>query len=116
MLTKEISLLRAAINKYFTRRNIDYAFVGMACLLGLYLNWNVAIILFFCFIVWFILNPLHSTVLIKIAVFLIVLAPVFLLIKKTDRASQVALFAFFILCLAWIESLIEFRRLKKGVK
>lgn len=95
------------LNKYFTSRNVQYVIVAFALLIGIYLNWGIENIIFFCFFVWSILNSYPSSFYAKSSLVSIIFIPFLLLIKKESTAEHFAYFGYYLLLSAVIVAIVE---------
>lgn len=95
------------LRRFFVQRHLDYFLVMLSMALGIYLNWEITNIAMIAFIVWIILNPLSSQIMIKISLFSIFIISVMLILQKTDLAETVAIIAYYFLVLTVIVAINE---------
>ena len=87
---------------YLTEKNLHYCLVIFSFLLCQYYNWEIQSSLVFSFVIWMILTPIQSKILIKISFFLYILVPMLLIVHKMELADQFATAAYELLLLAWV--------------
>lgn len=104
------------LRQYFTARNAQYVLLAFSLLVAIHLNWEIENIIFFCFLVWSVLNSHPSSFYAKSSMILIVFIPFLLSINKASAAEHFAYFGFYLLLLAvaimiW-ENYLENKRLR----
>src|ERR1019366_6837005 len=80
-------------------RNLVYLLLLLTFLLGVYLNWTDESIILLMFLVWHIIYPVKSSVLIKMLLFILAIVPVLLFIQRPVMAETFSVCAFFLFIL-----------------
>lgn len=99
----------------FSKKNFDLSYFDMGIIfvafaLGIFLNWTILGSLFFAFVICVILRPLSSRQLATITLGFLVVLPPLMVLKEFDVAEQFGIFVFYMLCLATIAAIVEYKK------
>ena len=100
------------ITDFLKRRKGEILFLVLGLFLGIYFDWAAVQILIFLIFLWSLLGPIASRYLAATALFFLVLTPVLLLLKRTERAEDFAIYAYYFLVMAVIRGIMEIREEK----
>lgn len=92
---------------YFVKRNIDFVFIIVSVITGMFLDLEMINIAFFAFVIWLILNPWKSQDLARVALLFLVATPFSLVLKKAIYAEQFAIYAYYFLIFTIIKAIWE---------
>lgn len=102
-----ILYFRKLIEFYLRWKSEAILFIGF--LFGAFLDWPAVEITIFLIFLWAILKSLKSEIFIVAAFFLFTVIPVFLFLKKPERAEEFSVYAYYFLVIAVIRAIIEVR-------
>ena len=108
-LLKELGL-----EEYFSKKYIDYALIACSVALGFYLNQDVIYVAIFAFLIWQILAPLSSRVLIVLSLISLVMVPVTLVLRAEIISEKFAIVTFGLLIFSTIMIVAENVQKKRG--
>lgn len=100
--------IKFEINLTRKKLHIGIVLVGMA--LGIYLNWNIAEVIFFGIFIWSILEYVPSRILAIPAIFFLAIAPFLLILDRKERAEEFAIYAYYFLVMAVLAGIYEIRK------
>lgn len=96
------------IRQYFNIKLINYLLVAFALVLGFHLNWDIMNVAIFAFAVWLILYPVQSQLLVKMALYLLLLTIALLVINKGATAEETIVLVYYFLFFSIIVTVIEY--------
>ena len=97
------------MRKIFNKKTIDAFFILVVVAMGVFLHWRVTEIATFSLFIWIILNPISSRLLAAVAIFFLVLTPIFLVSGKSIIADQLAIYAYYFLIMTVMMGIYEIR-------
>lgn len=89
---------------------IDVFFIIIVIVMGLFLHWKVTEIAVFSLFIWIILHPISSRYLAAVAIFFLILTPIFLISGKNSIADQLAIYAYYFLIMTVMMGIYELRK------
>lgn len=102
-----------ALILFVKHRRVDFFFLGLGVLLGIFLEWDIVEVAIFGVFIWSILGPISSQLLAVPALLFLAVVPFLLLFKMDDQAEIYAVYAYYFLVMAVIRGIIEVRREEK---
>jgi len=102
--------MKQLILKYLniTEAYIDVVLVILSLVMGIYLNWEMASIVMFSSILWFILKSWSSSKIAKLTALSLFLSAICLVAKKNYYAEVFSIYAFYLLGLTLFVAIFEF--------
>ena len=97
------------VQHYVEKRKFDIFLLIIGAVIGVFFNWTIVEICIFLIFLWSFLGPLSSHFLMGGALFFLPFIPVFLLLKKPDRAEEFSVYMYYFLVMAVIRGIIEVR-------
>lgn len=98
---------------FIYQRKFDIFLLTIGAAIGVFFNWTIVEIGIFLVFLWSFLGPLSSRFLMGCALFFLPFMPVFLLLKKPERAEEFSVYMYYFLMMAVIQGIIEIRGEKK---
>lgn len=98
---------------FLHKRNLDIFFLIVGAVVGAFFNWTIVEISIFLIFLWSFLGPLTSRFLMSCALLFLPFMPVFLLLKKPERAEEFSIYMYYFLVMAAIQGIIEVRNENK---
>lgn len=102
------------IKDFIKRRKVDLLFLFAGLFLGVYFDWTIVQVLIFLAFIWSLLGPIRSRYLAVSSLFLLGLTVILLLLERTERAEDFAIYTYYFLAMAVIRAIIEVRTEKKA--
>jgi hypothetical protein len=98
------------IKKIIRKPAIDTLLIALVIAMSLFLHWKISEIAVFSLFIWIILNPISSHYLASVAIFFLILTPIFLVSGKSIIADQLAIYAYYFLIMTVIMGIYEFKK------
>lgn len=102
--------IRSVVRKISPKNAIDILFIGVVIAMGMFLDWKLSEITVFSLFIWIILNPISSRYLAAVAIFFLILTPIFLVSGKIIIADQLAVHAYYFLIMTVMMGIYELRK------
>jgi len=102
------------VKSFIKMRKVDLLFLFTGLFLGVYFDWSVVQVLIFLVFIWSLLGPIRSRYLAVSSLFLLGLTAILLLLERTERAEDFAIYAYYFLAMAVIRAIVEVRGEEKA--
>jgi len=101
---------RDSIENFVKERKLDFGFLVVGVLVGMFFNWNIVEIAIFLFFIWSIIGPIASRYIVWPALFFLSFTPILLFMGRKEQAEEYAIYAYYFMVMAVIRGIIEIRQ------